>query len=62
MKEAFHRYGQFMTFDLTYNVIKDIQFIDTGQNVYRKKWALGFMLGKDNANRPIAFSIVLMNS
>ena len=58
MIKDFKKFGEFVTFDLTYNMIK--QFKEEGDK--KKKWGLGLFLGKNNHNNPIPFGICLMNS
>ena len=53
------KYGQFMAFDLTYNLIKQYEF---GPEKKTKKWGLGLFFGKNCNNKSIPFGVALMNN
>jgi hypothetical protein len=57
----FRKYGekQFITFDITYNLIKEVKRSEEGQN---KKWGVGFFLGKNNHNKALCFCICILNT
>ena len=54
MLKNFEDFGQFVAFDLTYNLVNENKL---GKN----NWAVGVFLGKNNHNRPIPFCVVLIN-
>lgn len=54
--------GQFVSFDVTYNLIKEIKIEVQEDKSVRKKWGLGMFLGKNNNNKTICFCICLLNS
>jgi hypothetical protein len=56
----FKEYGekQFVTFDITYNLIKEVKKSED----QTKKWGVGFFLGKNNHNKAICFCICILNS
>ena len=64
MIESFKKYGegQFMTFDVTYNLVKEVKLdqLESGE-IKRKKWGLGMFLGKNCNNKAIPFGICLLN-
>lgn len=53
------KFGQFMSFDITYNLVKESK-VTEGERT--KKWGLGLFLGKNNHNKTIPFGICLLNS
>jgi len=56
----FKKYGekQFVTFDITYNLIKEVKKSES----QTKKWGVGLFLGKNNHNKAICFCICILNS
>ena len=54
--------GQFVTFDVTYNLIKEIKLEVKEDRSIRKKWGVGLFLGKNNHNKAICFCICILNS
>lgn len=59
MIEDFQKYGDFCSFDITYNLVKEFLVDERGK---KKKWGLGIFLGKNNNNNAVPFAICLMNS
>lgn len=47
MIKAFEFYGNSVSFDLTYNVIKEVHEERLENQTLRKKWGLGFFFGKN---------------
>lgn len=64
MIASFKMFGenQFVTFDVTYNIVKEF-IIEEGESNQTKKrrWGLGLFLGKNNNNKPIVFCLCLLN-
>ena len=59
MVKNFEKFGQFCSFDITYNLIKEIKIDADGTT---RTWGLGLFLGKNNLNNPIPFAICIINS
>lgn len=60
----FREFGerQFVTFDITYNLVKEIKVEQQKNNkIKNRKWGLGLFLGKNNHNKAICFCISLIN-
>lgn len=64
MIENFNNYGrnQFVTFDLTYNIVKEVKKEIVNNEVKVRKWGVGLFLGKNNHNKAICFCICLINN
>ena len=54
--------NQFVSFDVTYNLIKEVKLETIEGRIVRKKWGIGLFLGKNNHNKAICFSICILNS
>ena len=54
------KFGQFVSFDITYNLVKEAKVIEGLPRP--KKWGLGLFLGKNNHNKTIPFGVCLINS
>ena len=52
------KFGQFISFDITYNLVKEYKEVEGKV----KKWGLGLFLGKNNHNRTVPFAICIVNS
>lgn len=53
MKQLFQKYGQFVGFDLTYNLVKDTIGPD------HKKYKLGAILGLSACKKIVPFALVI---
>jgi hypothetical protein len=53
MKMAYERYGQFVSFDFTYNLIKE-------RGPGNRQYGVGFFTGLNNWNRIIPFGVVIL--
>ena len=52
-----------MTFDVTYNLVKEIKKEQTENGLVKnKKWGVGLFLGKNNNNKAICYGICLINT
>lgn len=60
----FKKFGenQFATFDVTYNLVKEIKIETEEDRIRKRKWGLGLFLGKNNHNKAIIYCICLLNS
>ncbi len=54
-------FGDFMTFDITYNLIKEFKLSQEETRLHKKKWGLGLIMGKNCNNRPIPFAVIATN-
>ncbi len=54
MKENFQRFGDWMGFDLTYNLIQE-------QTEEGRKWGLGVFTGISSSKKIVPFGLVLTN-
>ena len=59
----FRKFGekQFITFDIAYNVVKDVKVEKLQNGVKNHKWGLGLFLGKNNNNRSVCYCMCLVN-
>ena len=61
----FREFGerQFVTFDITYNLVKEVKMEEQeNHEIKKKKWGLGLFFGKNNHNKAICYCISLINT
>jgi len=55
--------GQFVTFDITYNIVKEMKLEKLENNIERRRtWGVGLFLGKNNHNKAICYCICILNT
>lgn len=62
MRKNFSKYGDVVTFDITYNVIRDtLARINSNGEKKLIKWGMGLFLGFNNVNKAVPFGLVVVN-
>lgn len=55
MAKMYRLFGDFCTFDITYNLLKE-------RNTDKKQWGVGVFTGKDSNMRILIFAIALISN
>lgn len=58
MMNSYKIYGDFMSFDITYNLVSEQKYVGD----LLKSYGLGLMLGKSSSNKVIPFAFCLINT
>lgn len=64
MKELYGKFGKLISFDLTFNVVKDVplEFDDKGNEIEKKQYQIGFFAGQNNFCNTIIFAVAITSS